>query len=715
MTGPAHPTLSFDRLLRPRSVAIVGASATPGALGASVLSNLERAGYRGEIHLVNPNRAEIAGRKCCKSIAELPEGIDTAVLAIPRAAVLETARALAARQVGAIIVFSAGFAEGGEAGLAEQRELARLAREHGIVLEGPNCLGFVNFVDGVPLTFIEMPPGKLGDRPGIGIISQSGAMAAVLEINLLARGLGLSFSISTGNEAATGVEDFVEYLVDDPGTRVIALIVEQFRQPRSFLAAARRARTAGKRIVLLHPGRSSAARASAATHTGAMAGDFEVMRTKVEQAGVLLASGLEEFGDVLDLALRCPALAGGGAAVLTDSGAFKALTLDLCESIGLTLPEPAGECAARLRAAMPDFIPVSNPLDLTAQPLVDPDLYRRTLAPLMEDACFGAIVLGIIQTDSKTSGLKFPPLLAALRERKPAKQVIFAGLDEGAAVPPEYIRDLRALGVPYFPSPERAFRALARTSAWALPVPAVTVAPLRTEGLPPTGGVVPEYRAKEILGRLGLPFPRGRFVTSAEAAQKAAAEIGFPVVLKAQSAELSHKSDAGGVIIGLADAAALTAGWNRLQSNLAQHRPGLVLDGVLVEAMGRRGVELIVGARNDPEWGPVILVGFGGVTAEILQDVRLLPPDLPPAAIIAELDRLKQAPLLRGFRGSPALDVEAVAEIISRLGRLMLSEPSIQEIDLNPVLVHPKGEGAVALDALMLTTPLQLNLDSASG
>jgi acyl-CoA synthetase (NDP forming) len=215
--------------------------------------------------------------------------------------------------------------------------------------------------------------------------------------------------------------------------------------------------------------------------------------------------------------------------------------------------------------------------------------------------------------------------------------------------------------------------------------------------------VVPEYRAKEILGRLGFPFPSGRIVTGLGAAQRAAAEIGFPVVLKAQSAGLSHKSDAGGVIIGLADAAALAAGWDRLHANLARHRPGLVLDGVLVEAMGRRGVELIVGARQDPDWGPVILVGFGGVTAEILHDVRLLPPDLPPAAIVAELGRLKQSPLLHGFRGSPALDVGAVAEIISRLGRLMLSEPSIAEIDLNPVLVHPRGEGAIALDALMLT------------
>lgn len=707
MTAPARTQL--DRLLRPRSVAIIGASTAPGALSGSVLANLERAGFPGEIHLVNPKRPLIGTRQCLGTVEELPEGVDVAVLAIPRAAVLPSVQALAGRRVGAVIVFSAGYAEGGAAGLAEQRELARICREHDIVLEGPNCLGLVNHVDRVPLTFIEMNLEKLGSRPGIGIVSQSGAMAAVLGVNLLARGLGISFSVSTGNEAARGVEDFVEYLADDPHTRVIAMIVEQFRQPRRFLAAARRVHAAGKRMVLLHPGRSGAARASAATHTGAMAGDFDIMRLKVEQAGVLVAGGLEEFGDLLDLALRCPTLAGGGAAVLTDSGAFKALTLDLCDSIGLTVPEPAGESAARLRAAMPDFIPVSNPLDLTAQALIDPDIYRRTLAAFLDDARFGAVVLGIIQTDHTTCRLKFPPILAALRELKPAKPVLFAGLDEGAAVPPEYIRELRELGVPYFPTPERAFRALARTGAWAATGPAAAVAPLPVEGLPAPGGLVPEHRSKAILARIGIPFPRGRLVVRLEEAQAAAAEIGFPVVLKAQAADLPHKSDAGGVIVGLADPAALAAGWARLHANLAQHRPGLVLEGVLVEAMGRPGVELIVGARNDSDWGPVILAGFGGVTAEILHDVRLLPPDLPLAAIIAELGRLRQAPLLRGFRGSPALDVGAVAEIISRLGRLMLAEPGIREIDLNPVVIYPAGEGAVALDALILVGAADAN------
>jgi len=693
---------SLDRLLRPRSVAIVGASDKPGALGASVLANLERHGFTGDIHLINPKRDSIGGRPCLTSIDDLPAGVDAAVLAIPGAGVLDTVRALAARGVGAAVIFSAGFAEGGEEGLAAQHEVARIAAEHGMVIEGPNCLGMTNYVDGIPLTFVEALPLVEDTKPAIGIVSQSGAMAVVLCTTLFSKTLGVSFTISTGNEAASGVEDYVEYLLADPDTRAIGMIVEQFRSPKRFLALAEQARAAGKPIVLLHPGTSSAARESAATHTGAMAGDWQVMKTLVERAGVVLVEGLEELADVLDIAVRCGRIPAGGTAVLTESGAFKALTLDLCEKIGLALPEPGGDTAAALRATIPDFIPVSNPMDLTAQALVDPDLYRRTLAPLLADDRFGSVILGIIQTDPNTSRLKFEPIAEAIRALSPQKPVIFAGLDEGAQVPPAYIAALRTLNVPYFPSPDRAFRAIARLGAahdFAKTADEPVTASL------PMGGVIPEYRAKQLLAPIGIPFPEGGFATSVAEAQAVAARIGYPVVIKAQASALSHKSDAGGVILNLADDAALAAGWARLHANIATHAPGLTLDGVLVEAMGARGVELIVGARNDPEWGPVILVGFGGVQAEILQDVRLLPADLTPEAIVGELRKLKSGALLDGWRGSPALDVGAVAAIVGNVGRLLRGTPAIREIDLNPVIVYPQGQGAVALDALILADP----------
>ncbi len=709
MTAPlsspsATEPQAIDRLLRPRSVAIVGASDKPGALGASVLSNLEKNAFGGEIYLINPKREFIGDRPCLPDIAGLPSGVDVAVLAIPKPAVLDAVKALAERKCGAVIIFSAGFAEGGEAGSAEQSEIARIAGNAGMIVEGPNCLGMVNYVDGIPLTFVETQAEPLSDLPGIGIVSQSGAMACVLAVTLSSRALGLSYSISTGNEAASGVEDYVDYLIGDPSTRVITMIVEQFRKPKRFLDAVRRARAAGKTIVLLHPGKSSAARESAATHTGAMAGDYVVMRAKVERAGVVMAESLEELADIAEVALRCPVLPKGGTAVLGESGAFKALTLDLCESLDVALPTVTDNDSPALRAALPDFVGVSNPLDITAQGLVEPDLYSRTLKALFEDDRFGVVVMGIIQTDPVTMDIKVPPIIRALTDYKPQKPVIFAGLDEGANVPDCKIAELRRLGVPCFPSTERAFRAIKRLTQATERDPEVRPLDHNTVALPADAGVIPEYLAKALLAPVGIPFPAGRFVTTLEEAQSAAVAIGYPVVIKAQSAKLSHKSDAGGVIVGLKDPASLTLGWEQLHSNVAAYDGTLRLDGVLVEKMGQRGTELIVGAKTDPDWGPVILVGFGGVTAEILQDVRVLTPDLTIPAIERELNKLQQAQLLHGFRGAPALDVPAVAALIARVGDLLISAPGIAELDLNPVVVYPKGDGAVALDALILTS-----------
>lgn len=698
------PVDAIARLLRPGSVAVVGASDKPGALGASVLGNLDRNGFSGAVHLINPNRETIGTRRCLASLADLPEGVDVAVLAIPQPAVLEAVRGLAERKCGAAIVFSAGFAEGGAAGLAEQAEMARIATAAGMVLEGPNCLGMVNHVDGIPLTFVETECMALAGRPAIGIVSQSGAMAAVLGTTLQSRDLALSYSISTGNEAASSVEDYVDWLVDEPNTAVIAMIVEQFRHPRRFLAAAARIRAAGKQIVLLHPGKSSAARQSAATHTGAMAGDYSLMRAKVERAGIIIAETLEELGDIAEILVRCEPLPRPEVAVLGESGAFKALTLDLAEEIALPLAPLGDADSPALRAALPPFVPVSNPLDITAQGLSQPSIYTRTLLALRDDARVGAIVCGIIQGDPVTSGIKVPAILAALDEGPLGKPMVFAGLDEGAEIPNHFIAELRERGVPWFPSSERALRALAQLSQAAnRDLAERSPKPLPVVGLGDHFGVIPEYRAKALLGPLGVPFPDARFARTAEEAVLAATALGFPVAMKAQAASLSHKSDAGGVALNLRDADAVRAAWLAMVESVARYDATIELDGMLIERMGKRELEMIVGARNDPDWGPIILAGFGGVTAEILQDVRLLTPDLDEAAIVAELGQLKSAALLHGYRGSPALDVAALAKLIRTVGAILLAEPGLRELDLNPVILHPAGEGVIALDALICT------------
>jgi acetate---CoA ligase (ADP-forming) len=695
----------IDRLLRPQSIALIGVSATPGSLGECVLTNLEDAGYNGSLYLVNPKRPVIHGRQSAASIDELPEALDCAVLAVPSAAVLPSLRACATRGFGSAIVFSAGFAESGEEGRAAQAEMARIAREHGMILEGPNCLGMVNFADGIPLTFVMTPPQIPTEAPGTAILSQSGALAAVIGVSMRHHAIPLTFSVSTGNEAGSGIEDYLEHLIDDQRTRVFALVVEQFRQPKRFLHLARRARQAGRHIVLLHPGRSIAARASAATHTGAIAGDYEVMRTLVTHAGVIHVESLEELVDVSQTLVRCAELPAGGTAVFTESGAFKALTLDLCDQVGLKLPPLSRAAEDALRQALPPFIPPSNPLDLTAQGLVDPDLYCRTLPPVLADSNFGSVVLGIILTDTRTTQLKLPPIVGALTALKPNKPVIWAALDEGAPFDFPQIEQLRSLGVPCFPSPERALRALARISGRKHAVDAAELAQREQSPVSLRAGLWSETESKKLLAELGICTPASAMAATPEQAVQIANHIGYPVVLKAQSPHLPHKSDAGGVVLDIDSDEKLLNAWRSLHQKLHSARPELILDGVLVERMSAKGVELIVGARNDPQWGPVLMVGFGGVLSEVVRDVRLLPPDLSPEDIENEIRRLRCGPLLEGFRGAPACDVGSVAKVVATIGRLMRSAPQIVEIDINPLVVHANGEGAVALDALISVAP----------
>ena len=695
---------NLDRLLRPRSVALVGASSTPGSLGEAVLINLEEAGFAGGLHLVNPKRPVIRGRQCLGSIEELPANVDCAVLAIPGAAVLDSVRACARKSTGSVIVFSAGFAEGGEDGRAAQAEMARIARESGMVIEGPNCLGMVNYLDGIPLTFVATPPLERSSRPGVAIVSQSGALAAVIAVNMRKQKIPLTFSVSSGNEADSHVEDFLEHLIGDPSTHVIALVAEQFRQPKRFLALAEKAIDAGQYLVLLHPGMSGAARASAATHTGAIAGDYDVMRAMVTHAGVLLVESIEELVDASQLLVCARELPRAGAAVFTESGAFKALALDACERVGLALPALSPQAENGLREALPAFIPPSNPLDLTAQGLVDPTLYKRTLPHVLNDDLFGSVLLGIILTDDKTRDLKVYPILDAISGFPTQKPIVFAALDEGAPFESEGITRLRELGVACYPSPERAIRALANITRLGIRLakrekarPAAATQKIALQGQ----GILSEFQSKQIMAEAGVKIPAGGLATSADEAVRIAREIGFPVALKAQSPDLPHKTEAGGIALGIDSETGLREAWEAVNQRVKAYRPDLVLDGLLVEKMGPRGLELIVGARNDPQWGPILLVGFGGVLAEALRDTRLLPVGLSLQAIKEELFQLRCAALLKGFRGAPAADVDALAELVASLGSLMQGAPEIAEVDINPVLVRPAGQGVMALDALI--------------
>jgi len=690
----------IDRLLRPRSIAIVGVSPEPGHPGSTVLANLERCRFDGAIHLVSRSRSEFNGRACVPSIDDLPHGVDVAVLVVPQTVVIDAIGALGRRGVAAAIVFASGYAEMGDAGRAEQNKLTAAARAANVAVLGPNCIGMCGFDVGAALTFefnVERPAESA--RPKIGMAAQSGAMAAIMRMAFLAKGLGITFYISSGNEADLTIEDFLEALVDDEATSVVSLFVEQIRKPQQFIAAARRARAAGKPIVLLLAGRSQRARASARSHTGALAGDYATTTALLRHAAVTVVETVEELLDVTELLARFePPVKGPG--IITNSGAVKGFALDFSDSLRFDVPRLAPATIDALRAVLPSYASLENPVDITAHVLRDLSLWPKTAAALLADPGIGSLCIPMVAGTQKYAMDKFNALAPTLAAHD--KPCVVAVLGDEYPVPPEFLAAFRQKGVPVLRSTERALRALAHATAYGQALAAQRVEPQALQTPPPPGtGTLPEYQGKQYLAALGIPVPRGALVHNVAEEKAVAQRIGYPVVLKAQAAALAHKSDVGGVALSIADAAALDAGWQDMQARLAKARPELVLDGVLVEAMAAKGIELIVGARRDPDWGPVVLAGLGGIWTEALADVRLMPPELSHDRIVAELNALKGAPLLHGARGAPPADVAAIAHVVSCIGALMRARPQIAEIDINPLIAYP--DGVLALDALIAT------------
>lgn len=695
--------LDLTRLIRPRSIAVVGVSATPGAIGNVVLTNLERFGYGGEIYLVSRGRTEVIGRPCVGTIDELPVGIDTVVLGIPDHAVLDAVRACARRGVGAVVVFAAGFAEAGDEGTAAQLEMRRIACESGMLVVGPNCLGLTNFVQGIPLTFGPATISTCGDEPTIAVLAQSGGMMGNQRLTHFARGVKLSYAISTGNEAVVGVEDFLGFLIDDAHTSVISMFVEQVRRPALFLRLLDRAKEIGKPVVLLHLGRSQGARESAASHTGALAGDFEVMSTLVRSCGVVMVDTMEELADVSWLLKRFTQPPAGGVGVMTDSGAFKGFALDFAESIGLPLPNLADRTIDELKKILPTFSTASNPLDMTAQGLREMELYGNAAREMLKDPGLGALSIVLMPGSPQTGLAKFKALQSVIESSD--KAVTYTMMGGDSALADELVEEIRRSGLPFFRSPERALRALKHVTAYGLQRnlvrrrTAVSYHAIALAG----AGVLAEYDGKRWLSDLGLALPQGGLARDLAEAIAVADRIGYPLVLKAQSPQLPHKSDVGGVIVNIRNRENLEQGWSRLYANVAAARPDLRLDGVLVEAMAAPGVvEMVVGAKRDPQWGPVLMVGLGGVWIEVLKDVRLLPADLTEAAIREELLKLRAAALLQGARGKPPADIEALASAVGKLGAAFCANPRLLELDINPLVVYPEGQGVLALDALLV-------------
>jgi acetate---CoA ligase (ADP-forming) len=699
MTRPeaARGPKAVARFLRPRSAAIVGISTRPGSAGQVILQALKLNEFEGDIHLVGRSTEPIDGRPVLKSADDLPEGVDLAVFTLPAASVREAIEACARRKVGSAMIFAAGFAEVGDR--TTQDAVTEIARQAGLAVVGPNCLGMINNVDGMQLHMLFANKALRGVSGGVAFVGQSGGLLGHFQRATDGRGLPLTYMISTGNEAGLETTDFVEYLADDPATRVIALYCEQIRRPPEFLAACRRARQNGKPVVMIQAGRSAKARKAAQSHTGALIGDFATVQTQVEAAGALVVSTMDEMMDLVEILVRYPVPPARGPGIITASGAYVGLTNDFAEDAGLEIPEFDPATLQTVRAVLPSYGNYGNPLDSTAG--FSLDSLPTVVKAVLDDPNTGMLFISfpIAQAgpvkafNQGMAGSPKPKVMVALGDTWPLAADVMAAVKESPAV--------------FSRSSDRMLRAIAHYTRYGKLLarsPARPAEPM--EQVPKLGaGPQPEWLGKKVLAAAGLRVPRGELARTPDEASAVAERIGYPVALKAQSAALTHKTEAGGVALNITDERALRAAWESMTASVRRAAPDLTLDGILVEEMGPRGVELMIGAKREPGWGTVLLLGLGGIWVEALGDVRLLPGDADETQILEALRKLRSARLLAGVRGAPPSDVAAVARAVTSIGRLMQSVPQIAEIDVNPLMVHGEGHGVTALDALILCNP----------
>jgi acyl-CoA synthetase (NDP forming) len=563
-------------------------------------------------------------------------------------------------------------------------------------------MGFTNYVDRIPLTFDEFREPKPRARPGVALIAQSGGLVGAIRDSLVGSGVSVTYSISTGNESVVTAEDFLDPILDDAATGTILIFAEQIRRPQKMLRLAAIARERGKPIVLMQTGRTAEARQAAQSHTGAMTGDVAVMRAMLSGEGVAVLDNFDALIDVAAILNRYPVPSLPGASVLTNSGAMRGVAFDIAAQVGLKLVEFSPETTAALRAIVPSYMPVDNPFDIATLTFRQPELWGPATGIVLDEPRAGVFIMtlfpgSLVQQKSRMDFLQ--PVLASSQ-----KPVALAMLGEPMPLDESFVARCREEGIPLLRSTERAMRAMAAVVEVGRNLQRKKYAAKKTAPIPAAKeGTIPEYRSKELLAAAGIAAPKGQLAADLAAAEKIAAAIGYPVVLKAQSAALSHKSDAGGVIAGIADEVALASAWDKMQRSVARARPGLKLDGILVEAMAEPGLEMIVGARRDPDWGVVLMLGVGGIWVETLRDVQILAGSAGEDEILEALDKLRAAPLLRGTRGSPTVDREAIARTLRTLGDLVEASPAVTEIEINPLLAHAEGEGALALDALIVT------------
>lgn len=701
-TAIAQPGVGLDAFFKAEGIAVVGASDDINKIGGRPVHLLRKYGYAGPIYPVNPRAGEIQGLTAYASVRDLPTAPDMAVLAVPAGATAEALRDCAARGVKAVVVLSSGFAEAGPEGVALQDELVGIARAAGIRLLGPNCLGTISVVDGAIGSFSIVLEENMPPLGQVGIVSQSGNIGSYMVQNVALRRLGVSRFIATGNEADVDVADGIAAMAQDPHTRVILCCMETCRSAERLIAALDMARANGKPVIVLKIGATESGQAAAASHTGALAGSDAVIDAVFRRHGALRVRSVEELLDVGHAASqllpgRLPA--GKRLTVVAASGGFGIMMADAASNAGFTLPPLSEPTKAVIRETVPTA-GTENPVDASAQMSSRPDILFKMLSALMEEPNTDAtlLFLSLSLHNSRLRGI-YLDALAQIRAAHPERLLVIA-----AAGPADAVAEIVALGIPVFPSIDSAvggLDGLARLGALrsAGNVARAEIAP---ETLDPAA-FRNEYNAKQALGAAGIAVLPEAVATSADEAAELAGRFGFPVVLKIVSEDIAHKTEIGGVVLNLGDAEAVRAAHDRILANAAARAPGARIDGVLVTPMAGKGAELIMGISRDPVFGPVAMVGIGGIYAEVLQDVQVQTAPVSETEALAMIRSLRMFPVLDGARGLARADVSAAAQTLARLSEFAVRHAGqVAEIDLNPVLVRAEGEGVVALDALLI-------------
>jgi acetate---CoA ligase (ADP-forming) len=692
----------LDALLAPRSLAIIGASNDWRRFGGKPLHYLKQFGYAGGIYPVNPGRPEVQGIQAYANVRDIGQPIDCAMLAVTAEDTLASMRDCAAAGVRSVVVFGAGFAEVGGEGTARQDEVMAIARAHGMRVLGPNCMGLVNSGARVYSTFASAYEEGVPGEGGIAVLTQSGGYGGYLLKHCFMRGLGVSHFVATGNEADVDVGEVLAWAAGQPEVKVLLGYLEGVRSAPNLVRGLEAARLHRKPVVMMKVGRTPAGRMAAASHTASLTGEDAVYDALFREYGVWRARTTDELLDVAYALSRGQRPQGPRTAVISISGGVGVQMADFISDAGLVLGEVPAHMQAALREIVPHCSP-ANPIDMTGLVTANHELLGQSLERVLQGDAFDAVVLflGIVGMAPTMAG-PMTRILSAVSAAHPGRLLMLS-----VTTPPELRATYDQAGFLVYEDPSRAVTALAALhhfeQFFRQPLPAPVQAPDVPADLVPAGAVAyNEVQAKRLLAACGIPSPREALVTSAEAAAQAAQDIGFPVVVKVVSADIPHKTEHGGVALGLTDAQAVTAAVQRMDERIRRELPQARIEGYLVSQMVKGGTECILGVAQDPSFGPVVTFGLGGVAVELLRDVvcRLAPVSVEQAQ--AMMRELRTWPLLAGWRGAPAGDTLAMAHAISALSHLaVLNADRIAEIEVNPVVVLPQGQGIVALDAVI--------------